>query len=197
MKKVISPIIFLIFLSILSFVTFTLASNNILTKEEALKLGEEKYLKFLWMVDGAFNSEQYNEEYIVNDKSLGNNDKIFTCIYQNKNDKECISNNFTDEFNKLFSKNIKYDDVYSDGIMYSWYKLKDDKYVFNVLESCDVKRMNSKQRLSVIKINNNSITYEVSIDDDIKDFILIYEDDEWKISKAFYHDLCELRYNIG
>ena len=58
MKKIFIPSIILILLGIIMFVIFTKADNIILSKEEALKIGEEKYLKFLWMVDGVFNTDE-------------------------------------------------------------------------------------------------------------------------------------------
>ena len=36
--------------------------GNVEDKNEALSIGENKYLEFLWMVDGAFNYERYNKE---------------------------------------------------------------------------------------------------------------------------------------
>ena len=198
MKKITIPIIFLISLSIMSFVITTIAKNTLLSFEDATKLGEEKYLRFLWIVDGAFNSERNNEDFIVNGKKLNKEEILFTCKYKDKKSKECVGNNFKEEFKKIFSKEISYNDVYSDGITYSWYSYQDDKHIFNNSFSCDFKRMSIEHSLKVIKISKDKIIYEVSFDNNryVKDFILINEDDEWKISKAFYHDLCELRYNI-
>ena len=193
------PIIFLISLSIMSFVTSTIAKNTLLTFEDAIKIGEEKYLRFLWIVDGAFNSERYNEDFTVNGKVLDKEEILFTCQYKDKKSNECVGNSFPEEFRNLFSERISYDDVYSDGITYSWYTYQDDKYIFNNSSNCSVKRMSFDHKLKVIKIKKDMIIYEVSFDNNkyIKDFVLVKEDKEWKISKAFYHDLCELRYNIG
>ena len=197
MKKVTIQLCFLISLGVMSFVLMTTAKGTMLTNEQALLLGESKYLKFLWIVDGAFNNERFNEDFIVNGKKLDNKDIVFTCKYNKTN--VCIGNNFKEEFNNLFSKNIKYDDVYSDGITYSWYRYEDNKDIFNNMDSCNVNRMNLEHSLKVIKINKDVVFYEVSFDDSkhVKEFNLVLEGNEWKISKAFYHDLCELRYNIG
>lgn len=202
MKKVFTPIIFLICLAIIMFVVFANANKNIMTNERALEIGEEKYLKFLWMIDGAFNSERMNEDFIVNNKSLAKEDKIFTCKYKDKKSNECIGNNFEQEFQKLFSKTIDYNDVYSDRIMYTWYDHIDGKDVFTVLDSCDVDRMNTNQKLEIFSIKENEIIYNASFKNErtnkitTRNFILIFEDNDWKIKKAFYHDICAIKYNI-
>ena len=202
MKKTVVPIISLIFLSIISYIVFTNANANLLSEVDALILGEEKYLKFLWIVDGAFNSERYDGDYLVNNKSLNNDDKLFTCEYKNKKDKECVGNNFDVYFNSLFSNRITYDDVYSDGVIYTWYDYDKGKYIFNNLDSCQINRMPLNHKLKVIKIESDRIIYQVSYENDKskeinkKDFILVLENNEWKIDKAFYHDLCDMEYNI-
>ena len=200
MKKIVVPIIFLISLSIILFVVFINADVSI-TKEEALKMGEEKYLKFLWMVDGAFNNERMKGEFTVNGKKIKEEDKVFTCKYQ-KNKKECIGNNFEEEFNKLFSKKIRHDNVYGDGNIYVWYKYQDNKYIFNNLDNCSVNRMGLDHQIKVDKINSDEIIFEVSFNNNqinlinTKKFILVLENNEWKISKAFYYDLCGMKYYI-
>ena len=191
MKKLFTPIIILISLFIILFVLFIKADGIFLTIEEATIIGEEKYLKFLWMVDGAFNSERLKEDFLVNDKKLTNEDKVFTCKYINK--KECVGNNFEIEFNKLFSKKIDYEKVYSDGAIYTWITNKDNKYIFNNLNTCNINRMNKEQVLKVLDIENNKVIYEVNN----RKFILIYEDNEWKIDTAYYHDLCGMKYYIN
>ena len=171
------------------FVILTKASDNVINNREALKIGEDKYLKFLWMVDGAFNKE----EFVVNNKKLNKEEKVFTCKYKNN---ECISNNFESEFKKLFASNITYEKVYSDGISYSWFNYKNGNYYFNNINSCNVNRMSLNQEIKVIKIEDKKIVYEITIDNRKRDFILVYEDNDWKISTAFYHDLCGMKYFI-
>lgn len=197
MKKVITIIMILLCFCIITFVVFTKADNNVLTKEEALHLGEEKYLKFLWMVDGAFNSERLNGDFLVNNKRLSDEDKVFTCKYKNNKTSECVGNNFEVEFKKLFSNNINYERVYSDGTIYDWITFKNGDYYFNNLNTCNIKRMELNHSLKVIKIDDKMIIYEVSMNKYSKrDFILIYEDGKWKINTAFYHDLCGMKYFI-
>lgn len=201
MKKVFVPIIFLVSLSIIVFVIFTKASSEMLSNDSALKLGEEKYLKFLWMVDGAFNSDRFKDDFIVNDRKLNEEEKVFTCNHNKKSD-ECTGNNFESEFKKLFSKLITYEKVYSDEAIYSWIMIKDGKYVFNNITTCSVNRMDINHKLIVKSISKDEIVYEVSFNDKRKgilnkrDFVLILEDNEWKISTAFYHDLCGMKYFI-
>ena len=200
MKKVFIPIVFLISLSIILFVVFTKANAKLLSSNEALNIGEEKYLKFLWMVDGAFNNDRLKEEFTVNDKKLSNDDKVFVCKYKKKN--ECIGNNFESEFSKLFSKNIDYSKVYSDGVTYSWISIKDGEYIFNNLNSCSINRMGINHILKVKKILSDKIIYEVEFtnrgaNQEMKrSFELILEDNEWKINYAFYYDLCGMWYTI-
>jgi hypothetical protein len=185
MKKQGLLIIVLMFLSVIMFLLFTKAANN----DDLLKLCEEKYLNFLWMVDGAFNKA----EFVVNNKKLNSKDKVFTCKYQNN---ECIGNNFESEFKKLFARNITYEKVYSDGISYSWINYKNGKYYFNNINTCNVNRMSLNQKLDVTKIEDKKIVYEITIDNRKRDFVLIYEEDDWKINTAFYHDLCGMKYFI-
>ena len=189
MKKII-----IISLILLCIILLDIITRDNITTIEATRIGEEKYLLFLWMVDGAFNNDRYNEEYIVNDKKLDNKNKIFTCKYIDKI--ECIGNNFESEFKKLFSRNINYDKVYSDNQIYSWLSIKDNKYYFNNINTCNINRMSINQRLMVKSISEEKIVYEINIDNRIRDFILIYEDNDWKISNAFYHDLCGMKYFI-
>ena len=191
------------FLSIVFFVQYIKADNIVLTKEKALHLGEEKYLMFLWMVDGAFNSERFKEDFTVNGKKLSDNNKLFTCKYKNKKSSECIGNNFESEFKKLFSSRIDYEKVYSDKKIYSWMSFENGKYLFNSLATCNINRMNTNQELKVMNISDTRITYEVLFKDNQishilkREFVLVLEDDEWKVSRAFYHDLCGMRYTIN
>ena len=182
------------------FVIFTNANETILSKEEALKIGEEKYLKFLWMVDGVFNNTKDDNDFTVNGKELSKEDKIFKCNY--KNSRECIGENFEIEFSNLFSKNINYDKVYSDGIMNSLYTYKNNEYIFSNSSSCNENRMSLEHQLKVVNISNNKLTYKVEFINrqsktiEKRDFSLIKEDNEWKISTAFYYDICEYKYYI-
>lgn len=202
MKRMIIFIVLLTSIVVLISVIIIKADNEVLTKEKALSLGEEKYLKFLWMVDGAFNNERLNEEFTVNDKKLSNDEKIFTCKYKNNKSIECIGNNFDKEFNKLFLRKINYQKVYSDGLLYSWITIKDGQYVFNNLNSCNINRMGVNHKLTVMNIDDKKIIYEVLFTNRQtnkiikRDFVLELEDNEWKISSAFYYDLCGMRYTI-
>ena len=202
MKKMIILIVSLVSISIILFVIFTGASNTKLTESEALKIGEEKYLEFLWMVDGAFNNERLAGEYIVNNKKLDDTSKVFTCTYKNKNDLTCLGENFEEEFRKLFVSSIDYDKVYGDSTLYSWMKYEDGKYFFTSLKSCNVIRMSLNQSIEVKEISSDKLEFNVSFensDSNIKKnrvFVLSNENSLWKVSKAYYHDLCEMDYNI-
>ena len=198
MKRI--PIIIIsITLSILVFVIFTKATSS-MTEKEALELGEEKYLEFLWMVDGVFNNNQ-EDDFIVNGKVLKSDSKKFTCTYKNKNDDICIGNNFIEEFKRIFSSNLSYDDVYGDGND-PWIKYENGKYVFSYINNCSTSRMSLEQNIKLDSISNNKLTFNVTSLNDTnktktKQFILIREDNDWKISKAYYHDICEMNYYIG
>lgn len=202
MKRIIIPIVFLISLAIILFIVFTNA-NSLLTEKRAKEIGEEKYLKFLWIVDGAFNSNRLDGDFTVNGKKLDNKDKLFTCKYKNSKSSECIGNNFETEFKNLFSKKISYEKVYSDGAIYSWITYVDGKYVFNNTDSCSINRMNTTHELEVVSIENDKLVLEVKFKNNsinqvnTKNFELILEDNEWKISNAFYYDICGMQYVIG
>ena len=197
MKKTLLFIGILIGLSITFFVIFTTANHD-LSKEEALTIGEEKYLEFLWMVDGAFNNERMNGEFIVNGKMLSNDNKKFTCTYSKKNNESCTGNNFEEAFHSLFSSNLSYDKVYSDGIIYTWYKYEKGKYVFTNIKNCSVKRMSLDQEIKLTSIKDDELVFSVKEVDSnlIREFVLVKENDNWKVSKAFYKDLCEIVYII-
>ena len=199
MKRILIPLLFILSLSVVSFIK----PYGTLSNDEALDLGVDKYLKFLWMIDGAFNNERLHEEFTVNGKKISKEDKIFTCKYKNTKSKECTANNFETEFKKLFSKNISYEKVYTDQAIYSWIYYKNGNYVFKNLDTCNVDRMGINHNIKVIEIKNNKIVYEVLFENrqshlmNKKYFKLINEDNEWKISNAFYYDLCGMRYTIN
>ena len=202
MRNVLLLISILIFTSIIMFIVFTKADYKKLDNSEALKIGEEKYLEFLWMVDGAFNNERMNGEFIVNGKRLEKDSIKFTCVYKNKKDNTCIGNNFEESFQSLFSSNITYNQVYGDDSGNVWFKYDKGKYKFTNTNYCSVNRMNLKQNIKLHKINQNELEYYVSYKDSNnglreRTFSLIKENDIWKISKAYYEDLCEIKYRIG
>ncbi len=107
MKKVIIPVIFVIVLSIVFLIYKNISLNNYRAK--ALDIGINKYLEFLWIVDGAFNKD--NEDYLVNGISLSNDNKLFKCTYNNKKSNECLGDNFEEAFNNLFASNISNNNV--------------------------------------------------------------------------------------
>jgi len=202
MKKILMLLLSTIFISIVMSVIFIKASDKVLSFDEAMEIGEEKYLQFLWMVDGAFNNNRLKEEFIVNERKMEEEDKIFTCKYKESKSLECVGNNFESEFEKLFSHNIKYEKVYSDEAIYSWISFKDGKYFFNNLNSCSINRMGNEHKLKVVEIMSDKIVYEVSFLNrrnnilNKRDFVLILENGKWKISSAFYYDLCGMWYTI-
>ena len=62
--------------------------------------------------------------------------------------------------------------------------------------------MSLEQNIKLDSISNNKLTFNVTSLNDTnktktKQFILIREDNDWKISKAYYHDICEMNYYIG
>ena len=200
MKKIPILVICSIILAILLFVVFTKANPSLLTEKEALEIGEEKYLEFLWMVDGAFNNGRLDGEFVVNGKILDDNSKKFTCNYKNKNNNSCVGNNFEEEFNHLFSSNISYNNVYGD-VSSTWVKYENEKYVFNYINTCSISRMKLEQTLILDSINKDTLIFNVKMLNDVnkvktKLFVLVLEDDEWKISKAYYHDVCEIDYYV-
>jgi hypothetical protein len=147
------------------------------------------------MVDGVFNNEKLQSEILVNGKREEN--KIFTCTYQKKSNM-CISKNFIEEFNKLFVKRIRPDKVYGDGVTFTLFNKTKDGYEFINDNNCSTKRMSLNQTLKVKKFTDKQIDYIVSYEDSLLDkaFVLEKEDNEWKISKAYYHDLCKMDYYI-
>ena len=178
-------------------------------REDALSIGEKKYLAFLWMIDGAFNDERYKDSIFVNDKTISDEEKVFTCKYEDKD--TCVGSNFENAFRKVFSNTLSYKDVYGDGLAFNWYEKLDNKYYFSNSNSgtCNISRMSNKQKLEVVEATKYKITYKITYTETIdkgiykgsheytKDFVLVYEDDDWKVSKAYYHDPCYVDYNIG
>ena len=175
---------------------------------DELSLGEIRYLQFLWMVDGAFNYERYNnEDFYVNDKKL-ERQPDFTCIYDNEM-KTCKGVNFEENYHKLFASNVKMDFVYGDGLVGMWYEKRENDYFFTNINYCDAGRMNTKQKLTVENVTDKKITYKVTYDEELKsgifkgshhfekDFVLVYENGDWKVSEAYFHDPCYMDYIIN
>ena len=200
MKRISTLVPSLVFLIILMFTVFAKADYILLSEDEALLIGEEKYLEFLWMIDGAFNNSKFNEEFVVNGKKLDNNKKKFVCNYKDKKSTSCISKNFEEEFARIFSSKISYDEVYGDGVIYTWYKYENGKYSFNMLNNCNISRMDTSQSIRVNEIYSDKLTFYVNENNNTeknRTFVLIKEDNNWKISEAYYRDICEMDYNIG
>lgn len=212
-KKYKKIAIVVVALSIIMFLGYFLLPKKpgggiyIFQKDDAITIGEKKYLQFLWMVDGAFNNERYKEEYTVNERKMDNVDKKFTCTYQ-EGSKKCIGNNFEEEFKKIFSNKITYNKVYGDGQAFYWYEKLDGKYQFNNINTCNASRMNTLQKLELVEEKSDKLTYTVTFEDNVKsgiykgnneykrNFVLIKEDGEWKVSEAYYHDPCYMDYYI-
>lgn len=201
MKKLWIFLGIIIVLSIISFFIFTDAKGLMMSNNEALRIGEEKYLEFLWMVDGAFNDSRYKESFIINGKETNYN-KDFTCTYSKGNNKTCFSDNFEESFKNLFVSSIKYDDVYSDGVSFAWYEKTSNGYKFTNMNTCNVKRMSKEQKVKVIGVKNDELSFEIEYEKNEsyilhKLFVLKFEDGKWKVSNAYYHDLCHMDYEIG
>lgn len=196
-------LIIVLFLSI-GLIVFNLyhGTPTLITDEEALKIGEEKYQQFLWIIDGVFNSSRYKENYFVNGKEIQEENKLIVCKYLNK--KSCVVDNFEKEFASLFARSIRIDNVYGDGLSFRWYEENNHHYTFTNMNTCSISRMGLYHKLEVVEIKDDKIVYQVSFNDVInnderllkKKFILIQEDNNWKISKAYYHDLCHMDYFI-
>ena len=61
--------------------------------------------------------------------------------------------------------------------------------------------MSLEQTLTIKEIYSDKIVYNVSYQGSYKhinnyDFILIKENNDWKISEAYYNDLCEMEYHV-
>ncbi len=174
---------------------------------DPLTIGEEKYLEFLWIVDGAFNDSRFKEKIKVNGKELSDDNKKFTCTYE-KGSNTCLAANFEEAFANVFASNIKYDDVYSDGLAIKWYEKRGDNYYFKNTNSCNGERMSTEQTLEFVEQDSDKLVFKVTYIDNIaagiykgrrkvvKDFILVKEDSDWKVSTAHYHDPCYMDYNI-
>ena len=120
---IILAVIIFLFL-IIYFVTKNNDVNNIgatVDSEDALSIGEKKYMEFIWLVDGAFNDSRYNSHIKVNDKQIDEKSLKFSCKYDEKKE-WCKGENFEEAFNNVFSSNISYKDVYGDGLAYNWYE---------------------------------------------------------------------------
>lgn len=194
-RVVIIPVISIIVMSFVHLVS----ADPLLSASEALAIGENAYLKFLWMVDGAFNDQRFNYSFKVNNKMLGKEDKKFKCKYTNLIN--CVSNNFEKEFDILFASKVDYDEVYGDGVLHTWYEKKNNEYIFKNINTCNYQRMSENHKLSVLKIERGKITYKITFDNNNyikreKIFVINYEDGKWKIARAYYHDLCGIDYNI-
>ena len=200
-KRFLRVMIVITSLTIISIIIYILL-NPMLSYEEALMVGEEKYLDFLWMVDGAFNNERYHESFSVNGKSKVSSK--FTCNYSLKNNNLCVSDNFKDSFEELFSSKIHYETVYGDGTSYNWFEEKSEKFIFNNANFCSNGRMSMKHYLEPLLIERNKITYKITfVDDELhtprfieKIFILRKENRKWKVFSAYYHDPCYMDYNV-
>ena len=201
MKKLVQKlltIVAIILMIVIGIYVYDIISNPLLSKEEAKKIGEERYLAFLWMVDGAFNYERYNQIFQVNGKSEVNS--TFICEYQDNS--QCIGKNFVSSFDDVFSNSIHYDKVYGDGISFNWYEEKDNVFTFNNSINCYTKRMGTNHTLEPLIIRRDKITYRVTFQDEDnerifeKNFILKHENHEWKVISAYYHDPCYMDYNI-
>ena len=126
-------------------------------------------------------------------------DIIFTCDYTKKNKETCNGNNFAQEFNNLFSKSIRFNDVYSDNGTFNWLKYDNNNFYFTNSQNCSVNRMNLDQSLTIKSVSDDKIVYRVSYDKDnmlYSDFVLVKENNDWKIKKAYYHDMCDMEYYI-
>lgn len=205
MKKLLCFIGIIIFLSIISYVLFV-QSVPLLDEMEAIEVGREKYLEFLWMVDGAFYSDI--EEYSVNGQTLSDDNKTFTCDY-GKDKNSCVGRDFIKNFDNLFAHNIIYDKVYGDNTSFSWYKKVNDDYLFSLIKTCSSRRMPKKQNIEIFEITRGKVIYHVTFSERIevlnkvfnrkylKEFVLVYEKGKWKISNAYYRDNCGLDYYIA
>ena len=207
-------ILFAIFicLSIIIILMCKTSSNNNNTEyvrdnKDAISIGEMRYLEFLWMVDGAFNYERYdNKDFTINGKKLEKKPD-FRCIYD-KNMKTCQATNFENSFNKVFASNIDMNKVYGDGAVIKWYEKNDNGYTFSNINNCDAMRMNLNQQLKVVETTKTKNTYQVTYDEELtsgpykgkyhyeKEFVLVKENGDWKVSKAYFHDPCYMEYNI-
>ena len=68
--------------------------------------------------------------------------------------------------------------------------------------------MNTNQKLVLKDSNKDKMVYQVTYDEELKtgiykgkhhfdkEFVLVLENDTWKVSEAYYHDPCYMEYNI-
>ena len=179
-------------LAIISYLV--LVQGDKLESDEVLKIGEEKYLEFMWIVDSAFE----DKEITVNNKHIEDSQKTFKCEYKDKKD-ECLVENFEEVFKNLFSKNISYNKVYGDDITFSRLHIIDNQYIFSSIKCSDTSKSNDFE-LKVKSIESDKLTYTVTSSDkrlSEKVFILINEDNSWKIKEAYYRDKCMMDYYIS
>lgn len=177
----------------------------LLTEEEALDVGVNKYLAFLWIVDGIFNTDD-NFTYVVNGKELTDENKIISCRNDITKDKKCIIDDFETSFKNLFAHNIDYQKVTGDDMSSISVSIKDNQYTFKNISLCNEYHMGRLHHLKIESIERNKIVYQVSFEDESigkvigrtyeKTFVLVNENRTWKISKAYYHDSCHMDYNI-
>ena len=176
----------------------------LLTEEEALEVGVNKYLDFLWMVDGVFNNNDLH--YTVNGKEQGEENKIVTCKNNVSKDNKCVISEFESSFKNLFAHNIDYCKVYGGEMSILSISINNNEYTFKNVSSCNQYKMGKNHHLEVNSIERNKIVYRIIFQDESvgkvigrdyeKFFVLVNENHTWKISKAFYHDACHMDYNI-
>ena len=178
---------------IIAIIIFIVVRNNnerkklyVIDANDELSIGEKRYLEFLWMVDGAFNYQRYNnEDFYINDRKLEKNPD-FTCKYDDEK-KTCVGSKFEENYKKIFASGVKMEGVYGDGLAIRWYEQNADGYKFTNVNTCGVGgRMSTKQKLSVVEANKDKMVYKVTFD----------EKGEWKVSEAYYHDPCHMEYLI-
>ena len=174
-----------------------------------LSIGIEKYLEFLWMVDGAFNYQRYDKkEFVVNGKKLEGK-KNFSCDYRDNDNTMCYGNNFEKSFKNLFADNIDINNVYSDGVAIFWYQKINDEYTFTNFNNCETDRMSINQKIVLEEKNDNELKYKVFYSEENetgpykgthdfnKEFVLVKQDNTWKVSKAYYRNPCYMEYYIS
>lgn len=213
MIYIVLAIIVILFL-IIYFVTkdktdeYGISPSGVITNpDSALALGEKKYREFLWLVDGAFNDSRYNNHLKVNNKVVDGNVLDFKCEYD-KDKVWCKGENFEKAFSTVFANNITYKDVYGDGLAYDWYEKREDGYYFKNPNGCNISRMNENQTIELTDEKPERLVFKIQYTDNMKtgiyagehkivrEFILVREGKEWKVSTAHYHDLCFQDYYI-
>ncbi len=180
--------------------------EDIITEQkdtDEIKIGINKYLEFLWMVDGAFDTSK--NKFEVNGEKI--NDLSFKCEYRGTNDK-CYGVDFEENYNRIFSKQVSINRVYGDGVSLKWYEKVGNDYVFYPPKSCTVKRMNLKQSIILKEKTSKELKFLVYYNETVdsgffkgnhqyeKEFVLVKEDGSWKVRKAYYHNPCYIEYNV-